>query len=683
MNLNSNTLFFKNLQRFIFIALLLVSEIMTANAQEIKNGVLNLKYCNKLEESVIDLTGNWQFYYGKHLTAEQMRNLPATEKKYIKTPATWTDNTINGKKIPAFGIGTYYLKIVLNKHNKNDNQNFGFKISSIISAYKLYINGELVGSAGVTTPTIKGYVPIYYPQSCYFDSEADTLNVVFHVTNFTDPLYGGIWKKMYFGNEKNIETFSWRKNAVSLFILSAFILLFIYQFSVSFIQKEEKSHRIISFLSLISFVKLLSDGDVSIFNFFPNMDFTFYYRIWLWSFLLLPMILRLTKIAYPSEVNKYIERAFYLIYTVLIIGFVFLDIQLILTNLHIAVYITFACIVYLFYVLIKAILKRRKYSAISFISFSIMILGILNDLVFLKYQFTYGYISHFGILLYIAIQSVTVTIKFATEHKQVLLLSNELADSNKNLEALVAGRTKQLHEANIELAVINKQKDFLISTISHDLMGFFNTLINFTKALSNDSTLTEVQHKSMSKLYQTSNKGFLLLDNILTWAKLQISYKPEMRTIDKLTFLVDEIIYLYAEQLESKSLKTIVEIDNSLLFNCNIGNLNTIFRNLLSNAIKFCNVDGEIKFSNAIKDGKVLITVSDNGVGISYNELTTIFDPEKNKKHEGTAGENGSGLGLMIVKELVETNNGQIYCYSQLNLGTSFVMEFPLEQQNL
>jgi len=680
MILNGNRFFFKKLQKTILIAFMVLSGVSIGYAQEINNGVLNISNSNKLNDDVIDLTGNWQFYYGKHLTAEQMNQLPEADKIFIKTPASWTDNKIKGKKIPAFGIGTYYLKIVLNKCRKNELRDYGFKISSIISAYNLYVNGQLIGSAGNATQTPKGYAPTYYPQSCYFHSHADTLNVVFHITNFTDPLYGGIWKKMYFGDEKNIETFSWRKNAVSLFILSAFVLLFFYQLSISFIQKEEESHLIISFMSLISFVKLISDGDVSIFNFFPNIDFTFYYRIWLWSFLLMPLILRLTKITFPREVNKYIERGFYLIYTVIIFGFVFLDIQFILNNLHYVVYITFACIIYLFYILIKAVIRGRKYSIISFITFSIMILGILYDLVFLSFQFTYGYNSHFGILIYITIQSITVTLKFASEHKQVLLLSNELADSNKNLEALVEGRTKQLNDANKELALINKQKDFLISTISHDLMGFFNTLINFTKTLSNDQTLSEVQHKSMSKLYQTSNKGFLLLDNILTWAKLQIGYKPEMRTINKLSILVDEIIYLYTEQLESKSLKTIVEIDNLLLFKCNIGNLNTIFRNLLSNAIKYSNVNGVIKISNTVNNEKVQLTISDKGVGISYNELITIFDPEKTKKREGTAGENGSGLGLLIVKELVESNNGHIYCNSQLNHGTSFVIEFPIEK---
>ena len=660
---------------FIFIG------ASAANAQTVNNGILRLQNPNELNEKIVDLSGNWQFYYGKHLSAAEMQRIPTRDKEYIKTPSAWNYRTQKAKKLPSYGIATYYLKIILNKCPKSRDIDYGFKIGNIISSYKLWVNGKLVGKAGNASSSPSLFKPIYLPQTCFFQSESDTLNVVLQVSNFSDPVYAGVWQKIYFGKSSNIEHLDWVRNSLTFFILSAFILLFFYQFTLSFIQPEEKSHRIISILSLFSFIKLLMDGDISVFNFLPDLDFTWYYRLWIMAFLIIPIALRLTKKAYPSEVNKWIEKAFYSFYAVMTFFVIFIDIHFVLSHLIIVVYATFICSIYMFYVLLRAIGKGRKYSIISFISFTVMILFILNDLAFLTYQFTYGYLSHIGIFFYIIIQSMTVTLKFASSHKKVIILSNELLDTNRNLEAIVDGRTKELNDVNKELASLNKQKDFLISTISHDLMGFFNTLITFTKQLSKDTTLSDKQHKTMSKLYQTSNKGFLLLDNILTWAKMQINNEPELKLIEKLSYIVDENIYLFAEQLDSKGIVTDVELNNELKFFSDIGNLNTIIRNLLSNAIKFSHDGGKITISNQLIDSHVQIIIHDDGIGMTYNELATVFDAEKTKKRIGTAGESGSGLGLMIVKELVENNKGKIYCTSQINNGTSFIVEFPISKQ--
>lgn len=667
--------------KLLIISVLMFIGTSAANAQTVNNGILRLQNPNELNEKILDLSGNWQFYYGKHLSAPEMQSIPTRDKEYIKTPSAWNYRTQKAQKLPSYGIATYYLKIILNKCPKSRNIDYGFKIGNIISSYKLWVNGKLVGKAGNASSSPSSFKPIYLPQTCFFQSESDTLDVIVQVSNFSDPVYAGVWKKIYFGKSSNIEHLDWVRNSLTFFILSAFILFFFYQFTLSFIQAEEKSHRIIAILSLFSFIKLLMDGDISVFNFLPNLDFNWYYRLWIMAFMIIPIALRLTKKAYPSEVNKWIEKAFYSFYAVMTFFVIFIDIHFVLCNLIIVVYATFICSIYMFYVLLKAIGKGRKYSIISFISFLVMILFILNDLAFLTYQFTYGYLSHIGIFFYIIVQSMTVTLKFASSHKKVIILSNELLDTNKNLEELVAGRTKELNDANKELATINKQKDFLISTISHDLMGFFNTLITFTKQLSKDTTLSDKQHKTMSKLYQTSNKGFLLLDNILTWAKMQINNEPELKLIEKLSYIVDENIYLFAEQLESKGITTDVELNNEFKFLSDIGNLNTIIRNLLSNAIKFSHDGGKITITNQLIDGQVKIIIHDDGIGMTYNELATVFDAEKTKKRIGTAGESGSGLGLMIVKELVENNKGRIYCTSQINNGTSFIVEFPISKQ--
>jgi signal transduction histidine kinase len=671
-----------NCIRFIYrhltLILILSLSISTLNAKTVKNGKLDLHFPVMHNNKLIDLSGEWQFYWGKHLSAIQMRNLKTADKRYIKTPASWNHYYTNGTKTPTYGIATYYLRITLNEKDKDTEGNYGLRIGNIISAYKLWVNDKLVETVGNASTTAKNFKPIYLPQTCYFETESDTIDIVLQVSNFVDPVYAGIWQKIYFGPHESIKSNNWLKSGITFFFLSAFIIFFIYQFSIGFIQKSDKSHWLIAVLSFISFIKLFLDGDISVYNFLPNLDFDIYYRLWLSTFLIFPITLRLTKIAYPLDGNKLIENSLYWFYNIMFVVVITFNIQLILKNIYIIIVVTFLCGIYLLYILIIAIINGRKFSIISLISYTVMLTFIVNDLVFLASQFTFGYLSHYGIFFYILVQSIVVTSKFAFSHKKVLILSNKLAESNKNLEAIVEVRTKELYQTNLELEKTNKQKDFLISTISHDLMGFFNTLITFSKTLLKDKSLTEGQSKSISKVLQTSYNGFLLLDNILPWAKLHISHNPDFKKIDNLNSLIDENLNLFVDLIERKNLKPIVSIKENLFFNCNLGNLNTILRNLLSNAIKFSNINGQINISNKLKDGLIQIKIEDNGIGLSPEDVLTIFTPEKTLKRVGTAGERGSGLGLMIVKELVESNNGKIYCYSEIDKGTTFVIEFKL-----
>ncbi len=659
----------------LILSLILIFRI---DAQTAHNGMADLRTRSNLHEKIIDLSGEWQFYFGKHLSACEMQRLTPAEKHFIKVPSNWKNDSINGQPLSPFGVGTYYMRIITDRQDKKSPQCLGLRLGNITSAYKLWVNGQLLGETGVATIDPKGFKPIYAPKSYYFTTNTDTIDIIIQASNFYDPNYAGISQKILIGPHDAIEDYSLRSYTVAIFILSIFFLLFIYQVILSFVHREEHSHRVIALLSVIIFSKMLLDGDLVIFHFFPDLDFTFCYRIWLLSFLTVPLVIRLTKLAFPSEVNPAIEKAIYISYILIAVAFLSVEIRFLMNHIFFVIYASIICVGYLFFVLIKAIYNHRHYSVIHTVSFTVMILTMLNDLIYVTNQATPGYLSHFGVSFYISAQSIIISLKFARSHKQAVKLSHELEQINLNLENMVQARTKELNEANIELGKINKQKDFLISTVSHDLIGSFNVLISFTKSLSRDESVSEKHQKMMCMLHRTSERGFAILDNILTWAKLQISYQPEMKPIACLSEIIKENIQLASEQLDNKSINTIVNIDNSLHFNCDISHLNTILRNLLSNAIKFSRTGGNITLSNHVKEDSVQIIIHDEGIGMPAELADSVFESGKNYKREGTNGERGSGLGLLIVKELVENNQGQIFCYSELNMGTQFILKFPV-----
>jgi len=252
--------------------------------------------------------------------------------------------------------------------------------------------------------------------------------------------------------------------------------------------------------------------------------------------------------------------------------------------------------------------------------------------------------------------------------------------SNELLESTVQKRTADLQSANNRLSIDNRQKDILISTISHDLINSFNIMLNFTKHLSNDKDLPEQYREIMNRLYHTSNNGYAILDSTLNWAKSQILSPSDRPVITRLSLIISDNIRQHKEVSDAKKINFVVTVDDSIPICCNEYQMNIIFRNLLTNAIKFSHEGGTIWIRNQQIDNWGQIAIRDEGIGMSSEQCNHLFDHTAQVKRQGTNNESGAGIGLLIVKELVESNQGIIQCISKVNHGTVFTLNFMLQE---
>ena len=106
--------------------------------------------------------------------------------------------------------------------------------------------------------------------------------------------------------------------------------------------------------------------------------------------------------------------------------------------------------------------------------------------------------------------------------------------------------------------------------------------------------------------------------------------------------------------------------------------LRTIIRNLLSNAIKYTGENGEIIIKIEKKENLIEFTIQDSGVGMSEEQINRLWDVSKKESTEGTKGEKGSGLGLLLCKELVEQHGGHVWAESEVGYGSAFIFNIPL-----
>ncbi len=138
-----------------------------------------------------------------------------------------------------------------------------------------------------------------------------------------------------------------------------------------------------------------------------------------------------------------------------------------------------------------------------------------------------------------------------------------------------------------------------------------------------------------------------------------------------------EIFAVLSSAAMSKKLLLENNIPKNILVMADENMLNTIFRNLIYNGMKFTNEGGKVSVTAYEENKFIKIIVEDNGIGIDENTKSKLFEHDFNKSKNGTAGESGTGLGLIICKDFIEKLGGNIYVESQLNKGTRFIFTLP------
>ena len=238
---------------------------------------------------------------------------------------------------------------------------------------------------------------------------------------------------------------------------------------------------------------------------------------------------------------------------------------------------------------------------------------------------------------------------------------------------------RELEESRRQLAESNATKDKFFSILAHDMRNPVAALFSFSNYLvENKNDISEDDLKNYLSIMHSTSKGLVdLLEELFLWANLRsgrYEIKPEKLKVADVYSSVSNLLITGATQ---KNIRLESCIDEHLLAFTDRNSLQTVLRNLVTNAIKFTPQNGTITVSASDKSNSVEITVKDTGVGIPESDMPKLFRIDAHYTTSGTQGESGSGLGLVLCKELVEKNNGSIRVESRVGEGTSFIFEVP------
>ncbi|HRP01558.1 MAG TPA: HAMP domain-containing sensor histidine kinase [Candidatus Kapabacteria bacterium] len=250
---------------------------------------------------------------------------------------------------------------------------------------------------------------------------------------------------------------------------------------------------------------------------------------------------------------------------------------------------------------------------------------------------------------------------------ELLLINEELITTNKELEET------------------NNTKNKLFSILAHDLKNAVGGVLNLSKDLNDNYHIFNDEDKieAINAINQSFQDIFNLLSNLLTWSSaVRNNINLNLET-NNLYQVAQNNVNLYYSIAKNKQISFINDIDKNEIFNFDATLMDTVIRNILNNSIKFSSAGKRIYLKSQRDSDFILITIRDEGVGMSKEKANGIFTSKYNKSTLGTNKEKGTGLGLMICYEFVRLHSGHIWFESEINQGTYCFIQLPLTKTSI
>jgi PAS domain S-box-containing protein len=239
---------------------------------------------------------------------------------------------------------------------------------------------------------------------------------------------------------------------------------------------------------------------------------------------------------------------------------------------------------------------------------------------------------------------------------------------------------EKLQQYAEELRESNATKDKFFSIIAHDLKSPFLGLLGLTGILADEFDKLDLKEIKIfaNDIAAVSKKIYQFLENLLTWSRLQVG-KMEFNPVEiDLYKTCEDIKDLLVNNAKNKNIELVFDIMSDLKVQADENMIRSVMENLISNSIKYTPKGGKVLVSSLVTDHTLGVCITDTGIGIKEEDLAKLFRIDIQHSTKGTANEMGTGLGLLLCKEMIEKHNGSIGVESHFGKGSKFYFTLPL-----
>ena len=241
---------------------------------------------------------------------------------------------------------------------------------------------------------------------------------------------------------------------------------------------------------------------------------------------------------------------------------------------------------------------------------------------------------------------------------------------------------EEKHEKNEELQRFNSSKDKFFRIVSHDIRSPFVAILGLSDILKDDDSLTPEKRKEIFGMIHTSIKNlYTFHENLLKWVQLKTGLFELDFSEVSLKEVIGQVIAIADPVIKSKKIEIITSEIHEEMILTDRQALTSVLYNIIFNALKFTGQGGRIEIVTIKKHDTIIISVNDNGVGISEERIAKLFRIDESVSTPGTNRERGSGLGLILVKELIDKLGGKIWVDSIPGKGSTFYVSLPVKRE--
>ncbi len=417
-----------------------------------------------LSSVTVNLDGDWEFYWKQLLAPSDFAAKDKEKTGFFPVPSAWNGYRVEGQNLPGQGYATYRLLLEV----ADNSQNLGLKLPRIFTSYRLWINGEDMASGGRVGQDRSRAIPQYLPRSVFFRSDEPQVELIIQVSNFSHRS-AGILESIELGEQGIILAQENRRIAYELFMFGALLIMGVYHLALFNFRKKEPSFLYFGIFCLLLGLRTIMVGEIFFIRLFPGFNWEIAHKMQTLSFYLSIFVMTMF---FRSSFPRFFSAKYTRLILMVVASFSLLVLftpARIFTQVNPAFQI-FTLVVAAFSIraLYRATQQRERGGYLIIAGALVLIITAVNDILFLSILMSdfqlfsplirTGNLSSLGLLGFVFSHSLVLSLRYSQAFRQNELLTVELQDINKNLEARIKNRTEELEISNQK---ISQQKDDL------------------------------------------------------------------------------------------------------------------------------------------------------------------------------------------------------------------------------
>ena len=391
------------------------------------------------KQGIVTLSGEWGFYWTRFLHSQGPldKQAPAAER-YISVPSAWNgfDNGEGGAS--GHGFATYRLLV----HLKPSSRKLALKIPDLFTSYNLYVNGKKMAQGGRPGQDPDSMIPGLAPQLVILDHVGENLVIDLEVSNFHHRL-GGAIRAPEIGAAPLLLKDRTQSLLVSFTIFIVILMMGLYHIIIFFLRPSDRSPLFFGLFCLFVSTRPFLEGDRVVFEFLPNMDWTWLNRlIYLGLYWGIVSFVLFIRTLFPDDINKRYPRIFVFLAGALSLCVLVFPVSWFSHTMPLFELSALVTGVYLFFCLVTAYRRSREGALVFLSGFTILFLFTVNDLLFSQGFLNTGYITPIGVFLFLFVQAFFLARRFSRSFTVVETQSRRILETNQSLIREIGERRK-------------------------------------------------------------------------------------------------------------------------------------------------------------------------------------------------------------------------------------------------